>query len=144
MLTDAQLDDLRLKYGKIGVIDAEGHQIVFRKPTRDNAREYRRQRESETEKHLAMESLAQLTIVAFDGELDVNKARTIYTSSFLDEFPFFINRPSVMGTLSVLGGMVESEDAVDMGKGVRVLSARQKPTPAVSPNGSPIAPEVPS
>lgn len=144
MLSDAELESLKQKYGKIAVIDYESHQIVFRKPTRDNVREYRRQRESDTEKHLAMESLAQFTLVALDGELDTIKARTAYTDVFLDEFPFFVNVPRVMGALSVLGGMVEMEEASSLGKGARVLSVRQKPTPQDSPTGSPTAREVSS
>jgi hypothetical protein len=143
-LSDAQLDELKLKHGKIAVIDYEGHQVVFRKPTRDNVREYRRQRESDSEKHLAMESLAQFTLVAFDGETDVNKARTLYTSVFLEEFPFFVNVPRVMGALSILGGMVESEEAAALGKGARVLTVRPKPTQPASPNGSGTAPEPPT
>ena len=75
MLNDQQLDDLKLKHVKIAVIEYSGHQIVFRRPTRDHCREYRRQRESDGEKHLAMETLAQMTLVAFDGETDTTKAR---------------------------------------------------------------------
>jgi hypothetical protein len=129
MLNDAQLDELKMKYGKIAAIDYNGHQIVFRRPTRDNCREYRRQRESQAEKHEALEHLAQVTLIAFDGEQDVNKARTFYTATFLEEYPLFVNVPKVSAALSALSGMVEEEDAQDLGKGVSVRSARQPTSP---------------
>ena len=131
MLNDAQLDELKLKFQKIAVIDYNGHQIVFRRPTREHAREYRRMRESESEKHIAMESLAQQTLIAFDGDVEANSARTKYTLTFLEEFPLFVNVPRVVVALSALAGMVEEEDAKDMGKGVRLLNARPPSTPTV-------------
>jgi hypothetical protein len=129
MLDEPQLDALKVKHGKIAVIDYDGHQIVFRRPTRENCREYRRQRESPSEKHEAMEHLAQVTLVAFDGELDANKARTFYTATFLEEYPLFVNVPKVQNALSALSGMIEEEEAIDLGKGVSVRSARQRTSP---------------
>jgi len=131
MLNEENLDALRLKHGKIGIVDYDGHQVVFRRPTREDCREYRRMRESESERHEAMERLAQVTLCAFDGEQDVNKARTVYTSSFLPEYPLFVNVPRVLGVLSALAGLVEEEDAKDLGKGAEIRSARQPPTPRV-------------
>ena len=130
MLDEEALEALRLKYGKIGVVAYNGHQIVFRKPTRDNCRDYRRMRDSASEKADAVEFLAQVSLAAFDGELEVNKARTHYTNVFLDEFPLFANTPKVMAVLSLLTGMVEEEDAIDLGKGVSYRSARRVSTPA--------------
>lgn len=131
MLNDAQLDELKLKFQKIAVIDYNGHQIVFRRPTREHTREYRRMRESDAEKHLAMESLAQQTLAAYDGDTDPNSARTKYTAIFLEEFPLFVNVPKVTAALSALAGMVEEEDEKNMGKGVRLLNVRQASTPTV-------------
>lgn len=129
MLNEEQLEALTKKYGKIGVRDYDGHQIVFRRPTRDMCREYRRMRESDAEKHEAMESLAQKMLVAFDGEEDINKARTVYTCVFLEESPLFVNNPQTMAVLSSLTGIVEEEDARDLGKGASVRSARRVSTP---------------
>ncbi len=140
MLDEAALDGLKLKYQKVGVYSYNGHQLVFRKPTRDDAREYRRERESQGEKHEATEHLAQRVLVALDGELDVIKARTAYTSIFLEEFPFFASIPEVQALLGWLGGLVEDEEAEHLGKGVQALNVRRKPTPEASPNGSGTAP----
>ena len=144
MLDEAVLESLKLKFGKIGVVDYNGHQIVFRRPTRDTCREYRRKRESAGEKHEAIEGMAQEALIAFDGEQDANKARSYYTGTFLEEYPLFASSPKVMAVLSALSGLVEEEDAEDMGKGVQVRSARPRPTPAASPNGSDTAPTVTS
>jgi hypothetical protein len=142
-LTDEQIEALRQKFGKVGVVEWNGHQIVFRKPTRDDCRDYRRMRESPTEKGDSIESLCQKSLCAFDGELDVNRARTIYTTVFLEEYPLFASVPKVVAVMSALTGMVEEEDALDLGKGVSFRSARRPSTPAASPNGSGTALEPP-
>lgn len=144
MLTEEQIEALRQKFGKVGVVDYNGHQIVFRKPTRDDCRDYRRMRESPSEKGDAIESLCQKSLCAFDGEQDVNRARTHYTTVFLEEYPLFANVPKVMAIMSALTGMVEEEDAIDLGKGASFRSARLRSTPAVSPNGSATAPGQPT
>ena len=143
MLSEEQLEALKLQYQKIAVISYNGHQIVFRRPTRLQCGEYRREREDPQARADAVEHLAQKALVAFDGEMDANRARTTYTASFLEEFPLFANYPPVMAALSYLTGMVEEEDASDLGKGVRVLSARRPSTPEVSPNGSVTVPGLP-
>lgn len=131
-LDDAQIEQLRVtgKYGKIGVVEYSGHQIVFRRPTRDQCREYRRQLGSPAEKHEAMEHLAQSMLVAFDGQTDANAARTTYTSMFLEAFPLFVNHPKVLNVISALAGLVEEEDAADLGKGASVRTGPPKSTPA--------------
>lgn len=129
MLNEAQLEELKVKYSKIGVVEFNGHQLVFRRPTRDDCREYRRQRESPSEKHEATEHLSQKVIVAFDGELDVIKARTFYTSTFLEEFPLFTSTTKVQAALGTLAGLVEDEDAQDLGKGVQIRSVRPPALP---------------
>ena len=144
MLTEENLETLTLRHGKIGRVEFAGHEIVFRRPTRDDCREYRRMQASPAEKHDAIERLAQVTLVAFDGDLDVNRARTFYTATFLEEYPLFSSNPRVMNLLSVLSGVVEEEDAADLGKGASVRSAHPKPTQTASPNGSPIAPAAAS
>jgi hypothetical protein len=136
MLTEEQLETLRLKYGKIGIVTYNGHQVVFRKPSRDDCREYRRMKESAVERGDAIESLAQKALCAFDGEQDVNRARTYYTTVFLEEFPMFANTGNVVAILSALSGMVEEADALELGKGASYRSARQPSTPEGSLNGS--------
>jgi hypothetical protein len=128
-LDEAQLDALRAKYGKVGIVDYNEHQIVFKRPTRDNCREYRRMRESPAEKGDAVEFLAQVSIAAFDGETDANKARSTYTNSFLEQYPLFANHPRAIAVMSALTGMMEEEDALDLGKGASVRTGRRASTP---------------
>lgn len=131
MLDDAKLEALRARYGKIGVVDYNGHQLVFRRPSRDQAREYRRKKENEAEKPDALDQLAQVIIVAFDGEEDVARARITFTTVFLEEYPMAMNHPRFMACFGCLIGLTENEEEKDMGKGVRVLSARRSTSPTV-------------
>jgi hypothetical protein len=135
-LSEAQLEELRVKYAKIGVVEFNGHTLVFRKPSREHVREYRRKKDSDAEKMDAMDQLAQATILAFDAETDPNKARTTFTGQFLDDYPLAISNPKFVALLSALAGLIEEEDAADLGKGVSVRGARQSTSPTASPNGS--------
>ena len=144
MLDEAQIEALRATYGKVGVRDYNGHQLVFRKPTRDDCREYRRMMNSPNEKGDAIESLAQKMIVALDGETSVIAARTRYTGVFLEEYPLFSNNQQTIALISALSGVVEEEDAEDLGKGASFRSGRQKSSRADSLNGSGTAPEPPT
>lgn len=136
MLDDGQIEELRKRCGgKVGVVDFDGHQLVFRRPTRDEVREYRRKKDSPSEKPDALDQLAQATIVAFDGEPDTVRARTLFLG-FLDEYPLFTSGPKPSVVFGRLTGLVEAEDADAMGKGVSVRSAPPKSTPLGSPSGS--------
>lgn len=141
-LSEAQLEELQGKYGKIGCVEFSGHQIVFKKPTRDQCNNYRRMRESDAEKHMANELLAQAMIVAFDGETDANKARTIYTGTFLEDFPLFVSSGKAQSVIGALSGLVEDEDVLDLGKGALVRSARLQSMRAASLSGSEPSPEA--
>jgi hypothetical protein len=135
MLNEEQLETLRARHVKIGVVEYSGHQIVFRRPSRDQVRDYRRKQLTD-EKVDALDQLAQATIVAFDGEEDVTRARTTFTTVFLEEYPSACNHPKFMGCLSALSGLVEVEDEQDLGKGVSIRNGRREPSPKASPNGS--------
>lgn len=135
-LSEAQLEELRVKHGKIGVVEFSGHVLVFRKPSREHVREYRRKKDSDLEKMDAMDQLAQVTLVAFDTEADPDKARTTFTRSFLDDYPLAISNPKFVAVLSALAGLIEEEDYKDLGKGASVRGARPSTSPTASPNGS--------
>ena len=136
-LTDVELEALTARYGKIGTRDWDGHQLVFRKATRAEVREYRRKQDSAVEKPDAMDQLAQATIVAFDGNADPNAARTLFTGTFLEQYPAFCSNTVTINILSYLTGIVEEEASTEMGKGGSVRSSTQKSTPQASPNGLP-------
>ena len=142
-LTEEQLEALRATHKKIAIVDWNGHQLVFRRPTRDECHAYRVAQETPHEKADANERLCQFTIVAFDAATDVTGARTAFLA-FLTESPMFGNTARVKLALAALMGLVEEEDLADMGKGVSVRPAPPTRTPEVSPNGSATAPSTAS
>jgi hypothetical protein len=135
MLDEAQLEALRVKYGRVGTVDWTGHQLVFRRPSRDEVREYRRKEDSPREKPDRVDQLAQATIVAFDGRDDILQARTMFLA-FLDEYPFFCDSPKLQTVITVLAGGIEEEASSILGKGCSVRSAAQKNSPPVSVPGA--------
>lgn len=129
MLDETRLEELRRQYVKIGVIDWEGHQLVFRRPSRDEVHHYRMQRDgSPDERGGASDLLSTKTMVAFDGETDPNRARLAY-DAFLGEYPMFCSALKPQGVLSILSGLIESEAAAALGKGATVRSAPPPTTP---------------
>ncbi len=122
-LPESRLEELRLKHGKIGVVTFNTHTVVFKRPTRDITREYRRMRDSPAEKADAMDRLAQITIIAFDLQDEPNAARVTFTDSFLVDYPMATSNPKFINVLSALSGLVEEEDYQDMGEGASVRSA---------------------
>lgn len=130
-MDEMKLEALRAKYGKIGAVAYNGHTLVFRKPTREHVREYRRKKDNDAEKMDAMDQLAQVTIVAFDDEEDPNRARTTFTTVFLEDYPLAISNPKFVSCLSALAGLLEEEDEKDLGKGVTVKGTPRASTPTV-------------
>lgn len=127
---EARLERLRVQYTKIGIVEWDDHELIFKLPSREMVREYRRKLQSELEKPDALEQLSQAMIVAFDGVDEPNAARIKYTGEFLFRFPAFTSSQRVINVLSALAGIISEEDAKELGKGVRVKSATAKPTPA--------------
>ena len=119
-LSDADLDALRARHGKIAIVEWNGYAIVLRRPTRDECRAYRVALEQAETKVDANEQLCQRTIVALDAELDANKARTTFTGTLLEDCPMFGSIPRVKLALAALMGLVEDEDLADLGKGVSI------------------------
>jgi hypothetical protein len=135
MLNEEQIEAFVTRYGKVGIVDWSGHQLVFRRPTRQDIREYRRKSDSIAEKEDALDQLAQVTMVAFDGEQEPAAARAAFLA-FLNEYPAFTSGTRCSMTLNALSGLVEEEASQDMGKGVSIRRAGQKRSPKDSPNGS--------
>lgn len=122
-------ETLRSRHTKIAIVEWNGHAIVFRRPTRDECHAYRVAIEHPETKADAMEQLCQRTIVAFDGEQDANKARVTFTTIFLVESPMFSITSKVKAAIGVLAGLVEEEDAIDLGKGVTIKPSPRPRTP---------------
>ena len=136
MLTEPQLAELESKHGKIAIVSYSGHDIVFRRPSRDIAKDYRRKRESADLRADSMEQFAQAVIVAFNDINDPTAARIMFTGTFLEKYPLAISHPKFITALSALSGLVENEDAADLGKGVIVRPASPRTTQEGSPSGS--------
>jgi hypothetical protein len=130
-LSEEKLAELGQQHKKVIAIDWDGHQVVLRRPTRDECRAYRVALETPSTKADAADQLCQQTIVAFDGETQVTPARVAFTSSFLVEYPMFTSTRRAQAAIAVLAGIVESEDAADLGKALRVWPAPQPRMPTV-------------
>jgi hypothetical protein len=143
-LTEEQLEALRATHKKIGIVDWSGHQLVFRRPSRDECHTYRVALEHPEMKADAMERLCQMTILALDGVQDATAARVTFTGTLLVEHPMLASTTKVRAALGALSGLVEEEDAADLGKGVSVRGPTWKPSREGSPSGSPTSPAGPS
>jgi hypothetical protein len=82
-----------------------------------------------------LDNLAQVLIVAFDGNQDPIPARTLF-NAFVEEYPLFMNSAKALAVINILTGIVEVEDAENLGKGVSVRSLPRQSTPTASPPGS--------
>lgn len=129
MLDESRLDELQRQHSKIAVVEFSGHQLVFRRPTRFEAREYKRKLDTAAERPDALDFLAQCTLVALDGETDPTRAREVFTGSFLEQFPLATASDKFKAALGALSGMVEDEDARELGKGVTIRGLPPPPLP---------------
>lgn len=143
MLEEKDLGQLEKQHDKIGIIEWEGHQLVFRKPTRDDIRSYRLKVDNPAQKPDALDQLAGVAIIAFDGIQDAIRAREMFLL-FLDEYPMWSAAPKVQNVFFQLTGAVEVEDEQNLGKGATVRRAHRKNTPKVLPNGPGVSPQAKS
>jgi hypothetical protein len=128
-LDEQQIEALRTQHGgKVAVIDWGSHQLVFKRPSRDSIRDYRRKIDSPAEKPDATDQLAQVTIVAIDGETDGDMVRARFLK-FLDEYPLFTSGGRCMVAMNILTGMASEEEFESLGKGVSVKSSAPRSTP---------------
>jgi hypothetical protein len=137
VLSDETIAKLQEQHGKIGVVDFEGHRLVFRRPNRVQVREYRRKEDSAAEKPDRVDQLAQQTIVALDDVNDPPRAAQAF-QAFLDEYPGFCDSPKFQVVIAILTGIQETENTRFLGKGCDVWSATRKPSPTASAPSSAI------
>jgi hypothetical protein len=134
VLGEAELEALKTKHGKIGEILWSGHQLVFKRPTRDSIRNYRRKQDSPAERPDAIDQLSQEMLIAFDGEQDGQRARESYLG-FLTEYPAVTSAPKFLACISCLAGLAEEEDEANLGKGVSIRSSSRLLSPTGSTSG---------
>lgn len=120
MLSAEALATLKTKHGELGQVDFRGHTITLRRPSRLEAREYRRKEDSPREKPDRVDQLLQSVIVAFDGTVEPVACRELL-NAFLETAPNFCDSPKVGDVLGVLLGQFEEEDSRILGKDARIL-----------------------
>jgi hypothetical protein len=138
-LSDEQLQALDRQYRKVREIKWDDYRMVFRRATRDEVRDYVRKGDDQFSKPNRVNELAQATIVAFDGEADIVRARGMFLS-FLDEYPGFTIAPHVGAFFADIMGMVEKEDAAALGKVCSERNTTLASSAKASPNGYATAP----
>jgi hypothetical protein len=138
-VNEEQAKALETKYRRVAFVSWEGHEIVFRRPTRDEWHAYQRRRANPVEAPAAVETHAQITLAAFDGIVDPRQARERFTNEFLEDFPGFCNAPEVGAALGALAGTAQEEELAGIKKVVQFRPIIRPNTPAASPNGSPTA-----
>lgn len=134
-LTEEQIESIRSRVGAVGVVEYDGHQLVFARPSRDQVRDFRRKEDTAAEKFDAADQLSQQILCAYDGETDPVKSRVAF-GVFLTERPMFTSSAKFRIVFNLLTGRVEQEDIADMGKGVRILLSRPPRTQPGSLTGS--------
>lgn len=134
-LSDQDLEALRARNGgKVGVIKFDEHQMVFKRPARDTAREYRTERDNPATAPDALDHLAQRTIIAFDGETNGEKARLGFNALLADN-PLITDNTNFKAVLSCMLGTVEQELEDKLGEPIRILRGNRKPSQEASPTG---------
>jgi hypothetical protein len=140
-LNEAELVQLRDRHGKIAVVQFDGREFVFRRPTREEIAAWRR-KEGTAEQSQRDDNLANETIVAIDGHVPTDTGESVRLSwlAFLRERPAIVAHPKFTAALRSLAGMFESEIELDLGKGVSIRSAALDRMRKASESGSPGAP----
>lgn len=128
-LDAAGLEALRGKYEKIAEVEFNKHQLIFRKCTRQEVREYRRKMDSPAEKPDAVDQLAQQILVAFDGELDLLKARVLF-NALLEKNAALTDLNRFGAALGSCLGVMDEETEAALGKFVTVRSSPLRSMPA--------------
>ena len=72
---EQHLAELEAKYKRIKVVEYNGHTLIFRAPTRAEAKQHAAKLENPQSKTDADEQLAQATVIHVDGEEDQKAAR---------------------------------------------------------------------
>lgn len=144
MLNEEALEALGARYkstGGVGTFMWKRHQLVLRHPTVDEWDAHLRTRAADLSGG-PVRQLAQILLVAFDGETDVMRARAAFGAFLSAGNAAFPNAPEWLAFIAVLAGTAQEEDIAHMGEAVRLWTGAPTATPAASPNGSGTAPVV--
>ncbi len=144
MLDAEALETLGVKYkstGGVGSLSWKGHQLVFRHPTLDEWDGYCRNKAQDPGSG-PNRQISQVLLVAFDGDVEVTRARMAYGAFLSAGNAGFPNAPEVTALLATLAGTVQEEDIAHMGKVCAIWSGAPAASRAASPNGSGTAPDM--
>ena len=145
MLDAEALETLGVKYkstGGVGSLSWKGHQLVFRHPTLDEWDGYCRNKAQDPGSG-PNRQISQVLLVAFDGDVEVTRARMAYGAFLSAGNAGFPNAPEVTALLATLAGTVQEEDIAHMGKVCRIWAGDPVSTPRDSQSGSGIAQGAP-
>jgi hypothetical protein len=126
MITPDQIEELRAKFGRVGVVNFEKHVFVFQQPNDQHARDWRRTSSSKATETDATDLLAVQLIVAFDDlvcpELKDRESLRMAFRAWLKTRPLAIDNAWFGPVLAELLGQTEEGTAERTGKGCNVLS----------------------
>ncbi len=122
-MSDLDLEVLRKTHKRIAHCRYNGHDLVFRKPTADEAQMYRSApMDTAEERHERVASLAQFILVHPSLET---------WHGLMDDYPFMLNNEAVNEAISIAMGLFEEK------KDSPSPALVKRPTPIASPVGSP-------
>lgn len=110
MITPEQIEQATTKHGRVKLVQYNGHEMLFRKPSRPECKDYARKMNDDATKNDADEQLALMLVVNFDGADDQLGARRGLIQLF-DDYPLAANSKAIGGAISRLAGVVQDEDA---------------------------------
>jgi hypothetical protein len=107
MIPAADLKALTERYGRIKHVTYNGNDLVFRKPSRAEVQQHRKNANG-ADKESADEQLSQVLIVRVNGITEPESAREAFLN-LLDEWPYLTASPDVGRAVCVLSGLVQDE-----------------------------------
>lgn len=107
-ITEDHLRGLAKLHRRVKHVTYNGHDLVFRAPTRVECQMHR-QASRERGPEEADEDMAICTIVQIDDVTDSSKLRALFLD-LLEEFPFLVHEKSVGGALAELTGVKQASE----------------------------------
>lgn len=126
-ITEEHLRELARTHKRVKHVAYNGHDLVFRRPTRVECQMHRSTtRESGAEE--ADEQLAAITIVQVDDVTDSTQVRASF-QALLDDWPYMVHEKSVGGALAELTGVKQDAELKRSGSAMQPNGSPQPSTP---------------
>ena len=131
MISDDQIEQLKVHFGRVGVVRFDGHLFVFQQPNAEHGRFFRRGVASNNVD--VTDELAAQLICAFDGlmapENDKREPVRVAFRAWLSTRPLAMDNQFFSPVFAELLGQAEEGNAERGGKGCAVLSNTRKTSP---------------